>query len=80
MGMGMCESWRVCHSCGREVGIAGGQSLGEAMCGWLIVSCIKDKDNFDRYSFCSAGCLHQWADGRLPAVPEIFRRSIDGLE
>jgi hypothetical protein len=50
------------------------------MCGWLIVSCIKDKDNFDRYSFCSAGCLHQWADGRLPAVPEIFRRSLDGLE
>ena len=56
-----CESWRVCHSCGREVEMAGGQSLGEAMGGWLILSRIKDKENFDRFSFCSMGCLQTWA-------------------
>ena len=60
--------------------MAGGQSLGEAMSGWLIVSCIKDKDNFDRYSFCSVGCLNYWVRERLPLVPDVFRRSLDGVE
>jgi hypothetical protein len=76
----MCDSWRVCHSCGHQVEMAGGQSLGEAMCGWLVLSHIKDKDNFDRFSFCSVGCLQHWTQDRLPVVPEAFRRSLDGVE
>ena len=74
----MSESWRTCHGCGREVEMAQGQSLGEALHGWLIISCVKDKDSFERHSFCSLGCLREWTDTQMPEVPEVFRRSLDG--
>jgi hypothetical protein len=60
--------------------MAGGQSLGEAMCGWLVLSYLKEEDNFDRFSFCSMECLQRWTQSQMPAVPEIFLQFLDGTE
>ncbi len=73
----MSESWRVCNACGRELEMAAGQSLGEALSGWYILSRIRDSTYFDRMSFCSMGCLVDWVQKQRTTVPEIFRRSLD---
>ncbi len=39
----MSDSWRACHACGREVEMAPGQALGDALSGWVIVSRLRDK-------------------------------------
>ena len=75
----MSESWRVCSACGRELEMAAGQSLGEALSGWYIVSRIRDSTYFDRMSFCSMDCLTLWTQNQKTTVPEVFRRSFDGL-
>jgi hypothetical protein len=73
----MSESWRVCNSCGRELEMAAGQSLGEALSGWYILSRIRDSTYFDRTSFCCMDCLTSWIQNQQTAVPEVFRRSFD---
>ncbi len=73
----MSDSWRICKTCGRELGVAKGKSLAEALFGWYVVSTIKDPESFDRIIFCSMDCLSRWVQGRRTAVPEAFRRAID---
>ncbi len=73
----MSESWRICHACGRELEVSAGQSLGEALCGWYVISHIKDKDSFDCLSFCSMDCLTRWAQSQLSDIPEVFRNALD---
>jgi hypothetical protein len=73
----MSDSWRMCHACGHELQMAAGQSLGEALCGWYVLSHIKDKDSFDRLSFCSVSCLTRWSQNQLSAIPDIFRSALD---
>jgi hypothetical protein len=73
----MSESWRACNACGRELEMTPGQSLGEALSGWYILSRIRDSTYFDRTSFCSMDCLVDWIQNQKTAVPEVFRRSLD---
>ncbi len=54
-----------------------GQSLGEALSGWYILSCIRDNTYFDRMSFCCLDCLQDWLLSHRTAVPDVFRRSFD---
>ena len=73
----MSDSWRACHACGRQVEMAPGQALGDALSGWVIVSRLRDKDSFDRFSFCSMCCLQQWVQRQVPVIPDIFLHSLD---
>jgi len=73
----MSDSWRSCHTCGRQVEIAPGQALGDALSGWAIVSRLRSKDSFDRCSFCSMSCLQQWAQTQVPVIPDIFLHSLN---
>jgi len=54
-----------------------GQALGDALSGWVIVSSMRDRDSFDRFSFCSMCCLHHWVQQQVPVIPEVFLHSID---
>jgi hypothetical protein len=73
----MFDSWRICPTCGRELEVAAGKSLAEALRGWYILSIIKEGESFDRVIFCSLACLSRWTQGQLPRVPDVFRRSLD---
>ena len=73
----MSESWRTCNSCGRELEMTAGQSLGRALSGWYILSRIRNDTYFDRMSFCSMDCLSSWTQNQDSGVPEVFRRSFD---
>ena len=73
----MSESWRVCITCGRQLEVATGQTLVEALSGWYILSRIRERDYFDRTSFCSLECLSTWAKSQQTDIPDIFRRSFD---
>ena len=66
----------ICHSCGREVKLEEGDKPCEVLCGWLMLSCLKDPEAIDRYSFCSPGCLKAWVDEQLPDIPEVFLKSL----
>ncbi len=57
--------------------MAPGQTLGEALSGWYILSRIKNDTYFDRTSFCSMDCLARWVQSQQTTVPEVFRRSLD---
>jgi len=73
----MPNSWRACHTCGRQVEVAPSQAIGDALCGWVVVSRIHNKDSFDRCSFCSMYCLEQWAQTQIPAIPDVFLHSLN---
>lgn len=66
----------TCYSCSREVEFNEGELTCDVLLGWLMVSCLKGVGSIDRYSFCSYGCLKVWVDTQLPAVPDIFLKSL----
>ena len=66
----------VCHSCGRKVEFSQEEFPCDVLRGWLIVSRLKGLESVDRYSFCSFSCLLRWVDSQLPAIPEVFLKSL----
>jgi len=62
----------VCATCGLVVHFDGNEVPCEALAGWYILSYIAGAEDIGRFGFCSLTCLKDWADDRLPAVPDIF--------
>ncbi len=66
----------ICYSCGRKVEFSKGELPCDVLGGWLIVSCLRDLESIDRYSFCSFSCLQKWVASQVPTVPEVFLESL----
>ena len=66
----------ICHSCGEGVELSRGELPCDVLHGWFMLSHLKAPEVVDRYSFCSLGCLQKWLNKQLPAVPEVFIKSL----
>ena len=66
----------ICQSCGKEVELNRGELPCDVLYGWFMLSRLNGPESTDRYSFCSFGCLQQWLNKQLPAVPEVFIKSL----
>lgn len=66
----------ICQSCGKEVELNRGELPCDVLYGAFMLSCPNGPESTDRYSFCSLDYLQQWLNKQLPAVPEVFIKSL----
>jgi hypothetical protein len=66
----------ACHFCGGKVEFSQEERPCDVLSGWFMVSHVKGFESPDSYSFCSSSCLQRWVAGQVPAIPEIFLKSL----